>query len=115
MPVHLELGEPQGVWQEVRAETKDRPLDFILWVAGEIGDLQVRQRSAQTCDLEVSPLLLSGEQVTKEREWEQKGQLGGFGVVTARDGGSGEDAELMVPEFRPCHSSVQARGGVACG
>lgn len=39
MPVHLELGEPQGVWQEVRAETKDRPLDFILWVAGEIGDL----------------------------------------------------------------------------
>lgn len=39
MPVHLELGEPQGVWQEVRAETKDRPLDFILWVAGEIGEL----------------------------------------------------------------------------
>lgn len=36
-------------------------------------------------------------------------------MVTARDGGSGEDAELMVPEVRPCHSSVQARGGVACG
>lgn len=39
MPVQLELGEPQGAWQEVRAEMKDRPLDFILWVVGETGEL----------------------------------------------------------------------------